>query len=116
MAAVLLTDDAKADLRDFDRAAQIRILKALKKLESDPEQRGEPQVRELAGYRKLVVGDREVRVIYTVEKDGSIAVVWIIGRRANDEVYQIARSRLLDVDDSELQATLAQLLTSANEL
>jgi mRNA interferase RelE/StbE len=41
-----------------------------------------------------VVGDRDYRIVYRVEPDGSVVVVCVIARRGDDEVYQLAVSRL----------------------
>jgi mRNA interferase RelE/StbE len=46
------------------------------------------------GPHKLVVGDRESRIVFRVEPDGSVCVVWVMGRRSDDEVYEIAESRV----------------------
>jgi mRNA interferase RelE/StbE len=116
MAKVVLTRDAKDDLRDFDRTTQRLVVKGLRKLEDQPEQRGVPLAKELSGYRKLVVGDREVRIIYTVEEDGTVCVVWLIGRRANGEVYELARARLIAVEDAEIHQMLEETLAQVNSL
>jgi mRNA interferase RelE/StbE len=41
-----------------------------------------------------VVGDRDFSIVYRVDPDGSVVVVWVIGRRSDDEVYHLAMSRL----------------------
>ncbi|MDU0289487.1 type II toxin-antitoxin system RelE/ParE family toxin [Saccharothrix longispora] len=98
MAKVVLTGDAREDLRDLDGSARKIVLKAINKLKVDPEKRGQPLgVRsgsDLTTFRKLVVGDRDYRIVYRVENDGTIVVVWVIGRRVDDECYQLAVSRL----------------------
>lgn len=98
MAEVRLTEDAREDLHDLDVAARIAVLKALKKLRAEPEKRGAPLGNKTSGnlttFRKLVVGDRDYRIVYRVESDGSVVVVWVIARRCDDEVYQLALSRL----------------------
>ncbi len=98
MAEVRLTEDAREDLHDLDGAARIIVLKGLKKLRSEPEKRGSPLGSKLGGnlttFRKLVVGDRGYRIVYRIDPDGSVVVVWVIGRRSDDEVYQLAVSRL----------------------
>jgi len=114
MARVLLTDDARADLKQFDRATQIVLLKALKKLETEPEKRGAPlgsrSTNNLTGLRKLVVGDRDYRIVYRVEADGSVCVIWVIGRRADAEVYAIAQARLQSNADSTFKQAMGDLL------
>lgn len=98
MAEVLLTEDAREDLHDLDGAARVIVLKGLKKLQTEPEKRGSPLGSKLSGnlttFRKLVVGDREYRIVYRVDPDGSVVVVWVIGRRSDEEVYHLAMSRL----------------------
>lgn len=98
MAEVLLTEDAREDLRDMDGSARILVFKALAKLRTNPEQRGAPLGSRTSGnlttFRKLVVGDRDYRIVYRVEPDGTVVVVWVIGRRCDDEVYELAMSRL----------------------
>jgi mRNA interferase RelE/StbE len=48
----------------------------------------------LTGYRKLVVGRKDYRIVYRVEPDGTIAVVMVIGKRADNEAYQLALARV----------------------
>lgn len=103
MARVELTEDAREDLRDLDGSARALVFKALKKLETEPEKRGTPlgsrSSSNLTTFRKLVVGDRHYRIVYRVEPDGTVVVVWVIARRADDEVYQLAVSRLMTHPD-----------------
>lgn len=98
MAEVRLTEDARDDLHDLDGAARIVVFKGLKKLRTEPEKRGAPLGNKASGnlttFRKLIVGDRDYRIVYRVEPDGSVVVVWVIARRSDEEVYQLAVSRL----------------------
>ncbi|MFD0205286.1 MULTISPECIES: type II toxin-antitoxin system RelE family toxin [Saccharothrix] len=98
MAEVVLTDDALEDLRELDGSARKLVGKALKKLETSPEQRGDPlgsrQGSDLTTFRKLVVGDRDYRIVYRIDRDGTVVVVWVIGKRADEECYTLACSRL----------------------
>lgn len=113
MARVVLTDDAKDDLKDFDRSTQILLLRSLKKLETEPEKRGQPlgsrDTSNLTGLRKLVVGNRDYRIVYRVEIDGTVCVVWVLGRRADAEVYQIAKSRIALNNNSPFAKELADM-------
>lgn len=98
MAKVTLSEEAREDFHDLDGAAQRIVAKALKKLETDPHLRGQPLGNRSGGdlttFRKLVVGDRDYRIVYRVEPDGTIVVVWVIGRRADGEAYELALSRI----------------------
>jgi len=112
MAEVRLTEDAREDLRDLDGAARVIVLKGLKKLQAEPETRGSPLGSKLSGnlttFRKLVVGDRDYRIVYRVDPDGSVVVVWVIGRRSDDEVYHLAMSPLrLHPDEASREFAVA---------
>ncbi|MGN6523268.1 MAG: type II toxin-antitoxin system RelE family toxin, partial [Actinomycetes bacterium] len=119
MARVVLTADAREDVRDLDGSARKLVLRALKKLEDDPLQRGQPLGSgkdNLTGYRKLVVGNRDYRVIYRVERDGTVVVVWVIGSRTDGECYALATARMkLAATDPEVAAEMEQLIERAWE-
>ena len=114
MARVVLTDDAKDDLRNLDGAARKLVAKKLKQIEDEPEKRGAPlgsrSSSNLTTFRKLVVGDRDYRIVYWVEPDGTVCVVWVIGRRSDNEVYQMALARLKMLARDDLTADLTGLL------
>ena len=112
---VVLTDEAKEDLRDLDGAARRIVVKGLRKLEDNPDQRGEPLQRELTTYRKLVVGDGDYRIIYRVE-GGIVCVVWVIGMRKDDTVYDLAHARLATLSDRQLADRLGEILEEARRL
>jgi len=118
VATVKLTSAAKEDVRDLDGAARKKVLKAMRKLETEPEQRGQPlgsnAKGNLTSFRKLVVGDREFRIVYKIESDGEVVVVWVVGARADAECYDLAVSRLkLYANDKVLAAELEELLEQA---
>lgn len=117
MATVHLTDDAKEDLRDLDGSAKKQVFKALIKLEDQPDLRGQPlgskKSGNLTGLRKLVVGDRDYRIVYRVEDNGDVCVVWVIGRRADDEVYEIAMARLKMRSEIPMRDEIANIVALA---
>jgi mRNA interferase RelE/StbE len=98
MAKVQLSDEALEDFQDLDGASKRLVAKALKKLETDPHLRGQPLGNRASGdlttFRKLVVGNRDYRIIYRIEPDGTVVVVWVIAKRADNEAYELAMSRL----------------------
>lgn len=114
--SVRLLPEAADDVRALDGAARKLVLGALKKLEESPELRGAPlgskanAQSELTGFRKLVVGNRAYRIIYRVRDDGSVVVVWVVGARADDEVYRIARARVAAYADPARRALLQAIL------
>jgi len=114
MARVLLTAEAKEDVRDLDGAAKKVVLKAMKKLESEPEKRGDPlgsQVDDLTTFRKLVVGNRDYRIVYRIER-GTVVVVWVVAKRAESECYELAVSRLRLYEDKTLATELERMIDS----
>jgi mRNA interferase RelE/StbE len=114
MARVVLTDDAKEDLRDHDGAARKLIARKLRQFEDEPEKRGAPlgsrSSSNLTTFRKIVVGDRDYRIVYRVEPDGTVCVMWVIGKRSDDEVYKAALARLKKVGRDHSAVGLAGLL------
>lgn len=116
MAKVRLSEEAREDFHDLDGAAQRLVAKALKKLETDPHLRGQPLGNRPGGalttFRKLVVGDRDYRIIYRIEPDGTVVIVWVIGKRADNEAYELAMSRIRLHSD----ATVRELATSLEEI
>lgn len=117
-AVVKLLPEAVDDLRGLDGSAKKAVLAGIKKLRTDPQLRGAPlgatSSGNLTGFRKLVVGDRSYRIVYRVHGDGTVAVVWVIGKRSDSEVYDEATARLGDyAGDSEKRQALQQLLDTA---
>lgn len=118
MAHVVLTTEAREDLRGLDGAARKLVVKSIAKLSESPEQRGAPlgsrSTGNLTGLRKLVVGDRQYRIVYQVEQDGSVCVVWVIGSRVDEECYDLALARVdLYAGSPALKENLKALLDTA---
>lgn len=117
MARVELTADAVQDLRDLDGTARRLVLRKLKGLETDPDQRGAPLVSNNKGnlttFRKLVVGNHDYRIIYRVDPDGTVVVVWVIAHRADSKCYDLAASRLRLAGDPGLAESAGTLLDEA---
>lgn len=116
-AQVVLTADARDDLRDLDGASRNVVGKKLKQLETDPELRGEPlgarQGSNLTGLRKVSAGrNSDLRIVYRVEHDGTLCVVLVIAQRCDDSVYQLAKARL-KLGSGELAHELGRLLDAA---
>lgn len=119
MANVVLTGEAREDIRDLDGTSRRVVLKALKKLESEPDKRGGPLGSKSGGnlttFRKLVVGDRDFRIVYRVEKDGTVCVIWVVAKRAESECYDLAMSRL-KLYQGDLAREMEKLIEEAWQL
>jgi mRNA interferase RelE/StbE len=114
-AEVWLTDPAVEDLRRLDGAALVWTLKKMLLLERDPNA-GEPLLGSLIGYRKLVVGNRDWRLVWrtTTDARGSlivdIAEVWAAGARSDAQVYDEMTARVATLADTPVRRSLSDII------
>lgn len=117
-AYVRFTDAAVGDLRSLQRKDPQILRAVLKKclhLERSPEA-GEALLGDLIGFRKLVVGDRDWRIVWRVTASPvgdtvlDIAEVWAAGARSDGDVYDEIASRLADVGDAGLRHALHEVV------
>jgi mRNA interferase RelE/StbE len=81
---VRFADETKKEFRKIGHAARVDILAAVaKKLTAKPNEYEEPLARDLAGYRKLPVG--QWRVVYYVEEGEVLVLVLAVGKRAEGD-------------------------------
>lgn len=118
MATIILTPAAQDDIRALEGSARKLVLNGLNKLKASPAQRGAPlgsrTSGDLTGLRKLVVGNRQYRIVYRVDQDESIVVVWVVGSRVDAECYNLAVARLeMYAKRPELRAILQGILEKA---
>ena len=112
---VWLTDPAVADLQRLDGAPLVWALKKMLLLEKDP-QAGEPLLGSLIGYRKLVVGNRDWRIVWRVTSNErgavtiEVAEVWAVGARSEGEVYAEMTQRVASLGDSPVRRSLTATL------
>ena len=115
---VRLTSAAVDDLRDLFKADPQIVRWALKKmiqLERDPNA-GDPLLGGLIGYRKIIVGDRDWRVVWRVEQDEvgeyliEVAEVWAVGYRKDSEVYAEISQRIAQAGSTPKTKALSEVL------
>ncbi len=112
---VCLTEDACSDQEKYRASGRFKeFLAKLVRLEEDGPQVGVPLGDKLTNYRKIVVGDRDWRIIFQANRDGTEAVVWVIGDRGDEHVYKTAVKRLEALGDKKpivrsLATTLFQI-------
>ena len=113
---VELTDDAESDL---DRLARSGMLKAflakLVKLEEDGAEVGRPLGRGLTNWRKITVGDRQWRIVFLTDSSETLATVWVMNDREDEECYREAERRLRKAGDrspetQSLSAVLSNII------
>lgn len=91
---VELIDEAIEDLvRYAETNIFPRLLAKLVRLEEVGKDAGQPLGRGLTGWRKIIVGDRDWRIILTNAGD-TVATVWVIADRADDACYDEAQRRV----------------------
>lgn len=122
---VQFTDPAFEDLQVMARKKDPQVVRAaLKKclmLERDPEA-GEPLKGGLIGYRKLVVGDRNWRVIWRVTHDDTgativdVAEVWAVGARSDADVYGEMAQRVRVLGNDPHTMPLAEAIDALGKL
>jgi mRNA interferase RelE/StbE len=112
---VCLTEDACSDLLKYRASGRFKeFLAKLVRLEEEGVEVGLPLRDQLTSYRKIVVGDRDWRIIYQANRDGTEATVWVIGDRGDEACYKTAVKRLEAIGDKKpltrsLAATLLQI-------
>lgn len=115
---VRFTDEAISDLEALFRVDPQIVRWVLKKtlvIERDPNA-GEPLLGGLVGYRKIVVSDRDWRVVWRVVEGSSgefhieVAEVWAVGYRKDSEIYAEIQSRIAQADNTIKTTPLSDVL------
>jgi mRNA interferase RelE/StbE len=92
---VELLDEAIEDLTQYATTGNLPLfLKKLIRLEEVGKDAGLPLGRGLTGWRKIVGGDRNWRIIFTTDPDEIVATVWVIGDRDDNACYDEALRRV----------------------
>lgn len=121
---VRLTEDAVSDLhRLHKKDPQIvrAVFKKMLLLEKSPEA-GEPLLGALVGFRKLVVGDRDWRIVWRITEDASgmtildISEIWAVGARSDSEVYDELTSRVARMGNSPKNRPLKDVIIQMGRL
>jgi mRNA interferase RelE/StbE len=70
------------------------FLKKLLRLEEVGKDAGQPLGGSLVGWRKIVVGDRNWRIVFQIDHDETAATILVIGDREDAACYAEAQRRL----------------------
>ncbi len=116
---VELIDDAIADLAKLAESGKLKaFFKKLLEIETKGSLAGEPLGRDLVGWRKITVGNRDWRIVFQVDKAESVATICVIGDRDDGACYEEAKKRADHVKDSDaasLAESMMELLGSRRE-
>src|SRR6185312_5679057 len=109
---VELTDEAVEDLRRYAASGNLPLFLAkLIRLEELGKDAGLPLGRGLVGWRKIVVGDRNWRIVFSLDAEETTATVLVIGDRDDAQWYEEAMRRLASLGkDRPERASLAAVL------
>lgn len=92
---VEMTEDAVSDLRRYAASGNLPLfLKKLLRLEEVGKEAGLPLGGGLSGYRKIVVGDRTWRIVFTTDSDETVATILVVGDRDDAACYEEAQRRI----------------------
>ncbi|PQZ92318.1 addiction module toxin RelE [Arthrobacter sp. MYb227] len=121
---VRLTEDAIADLHRLGKKDPNIVRNVFKKmllLERSPDA-GEPLLGALVGFRKLVVGDRDWRIVWRVTEDADgtpvldISEVWAVGARSDGEIYDELKDRVARIGDDPKLRPLKDVIAQMGRL
>ena len=97
--------EAEKDLKDLDGSQRILVLKAIKKVQQNPlsqaeggygKPHGNKSGNDLSGFLKVKLKATGLRIVYKTVKVNDTMLIIVIGARADDEVYDIAKKRITD--------------------
>lgn len=87
------------------------------RLEAVGKDAGLPLGGGLSGYRKIIVGDRDWRIIFAMDAAETVATIWAIGDRDDDACYKGALRRVEAIGTSQPQAvSLAAAMFQLSEM
>lgn len=115
---VELIDEAVEDLVRHAESGNLPLfLKKLLRLEEVGRDAGLPLGRGLTGWRKIAVGDRTWRIVFTTDPQETVATIWVIGDRDDAQCYEDAERRVQALGKTQPQASsLAAVLFRLNEM
>ena len=115
---VELIDEAAEDLVRYAETGNLPLFpKKVIRLEEVGKDPGLPLGRSLTGWRKMVVGDRNWRIIFTTNPEETVATVWVIGDRDDAECYEAAQRRVRALGKAQPQAaSLAAVMFQLSQM
>lgn len=93
--AVIYHTGVKNDLHELGNSRAKKVLRVIEEriINGEPDKSGKLLAGNLAGYRRIRTGD--MRIIYRVIEDKIEIFIIAIGKRRDEEVYDLAVRRVL---------------------
>ena len=97
------SDEAKKDMKNFNKSQTIQIEKAIEKVSANPlpqnegglgKPLGNKQGLNLTGLCKIVLKKLGIRVVYKLVRTDEFMEIIVVAARADEEVYKIAAQRV----------------------
>lgn len=97
--------EAKKDLKNLDGSQRLLVLKAIKKVQTNPlpqseggygKPLGNKNGNDLSGFLKVKLKSAGLRIVYKTVKSDDQMLIIVIGARADEEVYNIAGKHIQD--------------------
>ena len=95
-------DEAEKDMKKLDHAAQIQVLKGIRKVSRNPlsaeeggygKPLGSKSGTNLTNLMKIKFRDLGIRVVYKVERVDGVMKIIVISARSDEQVYKDAAKR-----------------------
>lgn len=89
--------DLEQDFKELGHSISILVFKKLKKIAENPiigVELGNKANMNLAGFKKVYVDKKRVRIVYKIIEDRVVVYVVAVGKRDDMEVYQKASERI----------------------
>lgn len=94
---IKLHPEAQKEFKELDKSVQIIILKQFKKITINPhigQHLGNINNLNLTGYYKLYADNKKIRIVYKVENDNLLILIFGIGKRDNNKIYKDVYGRI----------------------
>ena len=109
---VELLDDAVVDLARQAESGKLKLFfKKLLEIEQKGSEAGEPLGRDLVGWRKITVGNRNWRIVFRVDRDEAVATICVIGDREDGICYEEAKRRADRAQDNDAASLAESMMT-----
>lgn len=116
---VELIDEAIADLARHAESGKLKaFLRKLVEIEEKGSGAGQPLGRDLVGWRKITVGDRNWRIVFRIDREETVATVCVIGDREDGACYEEAKQRVERANEEDATSpaeSMLELFGSRNE-